>query len=195
MPVRDGERFLVEAVESVLAQTVSELELIVVDDGSTDATPALLAGSSPDARVRVLTQPPRGLDDGAERRLRAAQAPVIARMDADDVALADRLERQLAVLDAHPDVALLGGGIVLVDEDGREFDRERAPVDARPLRPQRRSSTARSSCAPTPSGRSAATGSTSPRTTTSGSASRSDTASPRSRSRSSATGSIPGSSP
>ncbi len=52
---------------------------------------------------------------------------MIARMDADDVALADRLERQLAVLDARPDVALLGGGIVLVDEQGREFDRERAP--------------------------------------------------------------------
>ena len=127
MPVRDGERFLVEAVESVLAQTVSELELIVVDDGSTDATPGLLAGIA-DARVRVFTQPPRGLATALNAGCAAAQAPVIARMDADDVALADRLERQLAVLDARPDVALLGGGIVLVDEQGREFDRERAPA-------------------------------------------------------------------
>jgi glycosyltransferase involved in cell wall biosynthesis len=57
-----------------------------------------------------------------------ARAPVIARMDADDVAMPDRLERQLAFLDARPDVALLGGGIVVVDEAGRELDRERAPA-------------------------------------------------------------------
>jgi hypothetical protein len=127
MPVRDGERFLVEAVESVLAQTVADLELIVVDDGSTDATPSLLAGIA-DARVRVLTQPPRGLAAALNAGCAEAQAPVIARMDADDVALPDRLGRQYAVLDARPDVALLGGGIVLVDEQGREFDRERAPA-------------------------------------------------------------------
>ena len=125
MPVRDGERFLVEAVESVLAQTVADLELIVVDDGSTDATPELLAGIA-DGRVRVLPQPARGLATALNAGCAAAQAPVIARMDADDVALHDRLERQLAAIDASPDVALLGGGIVLVDERGREFDREPA---------------------------------------------------------------------
>jgi glycosyltransferase involved in cell wall biosynthesis len=127
MPVRDGERFLVEAIESVLAQTVADLELIVVDDGSTDTTPVLLAGIADD-RVRVLTQPPRGLAAALNAGCAEAQAPVIARMDADDVALPDRLERQLAVLDARSDVALLGGGIVLADEQGREFDRERAPA-------------------------------------------------------------------
>ena len=123
MPVRDGERFLVEAVESVLEQTERDLELIVVDDGSTDSTPRLLAGVS-DPRLRVLTQEPRGLAPALNVGCSEASAPVIARMDADDVALPDRLERQLAFLDAHPEVALLGGGIVLVDEQGREFDRE-----------------------------------------------------------------------
>jgi len=127
MPVRDGERFLVEAVGSVLAQTVSDLELVVVDDGSADSTPALLAGIA-DSRIRVLTQAPGGLTAALNAGCAAARAPVIARMDADDVALPDRLERQLAYLDAHPDVALLGGGIVLVDEMGREFDREPAPA-------------------------------------------------------------------
>jgi hypothetical protein len=125
MPVRNGERFLAEAVESVLAQTVSDLELVVVDDGSTDSTPQLLAGIA-DARVRVLTQAPGGLAAAINAGCAEACAPVIARMDADDVSLPDRLERQLAYLDRHPDVALLGGGIVLVDEAGREFDREPA---------------------------------------------------------------------
>jgi glycosyltransferase involved in cell wall biosynthesis len=127
MPVRDGERFLVEAVESVLAQTEHDLELIVVDDGSTDATPELLAGVT-DPRMLVLTQPPVGLTAALNAGCAAAAAPVIARMDADDVALSYRLERQLAFLDVHPDVALVGGGIVLVDEHGREFDREPAPA-------------------------------------------------------------------
>ena len=117
MPVRDGERFVGEAVESVLGQTLADLELIVVDDGSTDSTPALLAGfARADARVRVLTQAVGGLTSTLNAGCALVRAPLIARMDADDVALPDRLERQVAFLDAHPDVALLGGGIVLVDE-------------------------------------------------------------------------------
>jgi hypothetical protein len=123
MPVRDGERFVVEAVESVLAQTERDLELIVVDDGSSDSTPRLLAEIT-NPRVRVLTQEPRGLAPALNAGCAVATAAVIARMDADDVALPDRLERQLAYLDANPDVALVAGGIVLIDERGREFDRE-----------------------------------------------------------------------
>ena len=125
MPVRDGERFLVEAVESVLGQTLSDLELIVVDDGSTDGTPGLLVElARRDPRVRVLTQAPGGLTAALNAGCALVSAPYIARMDADDVALPDRLERQVAYLDARPEAALLGGGIVLVDEAGREIDRE-----------------------------------------------------------------------
>jgi hypothetical protein len=129
MPVRDGERFLVEAVESVLAQSLADLELVVVDDGSTDRTPGLLRElSARDARVRVLTKAPSGLTPALNAGCEAASAPLFARMDADDVALPDRLERQVAFLDAHADAALVGGGIVLVDEDGREIDREPGPA-------------------------------------------------------------------
>ena len=125
MPVRNGERFLPDALKSTLAQTFSDLELIVVDDGSTDSTPAILAeAASRDPRVRVQRQEPGGLTVAINAGCALAGAPLIARMDADDVMLPDRLERQASYLDAHPEVALLGGGIVLVDETGREIDRE-----------------------------------------------------------------------
>jgi glycosyltransferase involved in cell wall biosynthesis len=125
MPVRDGERFVAEAIESILRQKVADLELIVVDDGSADRTPRLLADFvAADARVRVHTQPPRGLAAALNEGCQLAVGPYLARMDADDVALPDRLERQVAYLDRSPDVALLGGGIVLVDEAGVEIDRE-----------------------------------------------------------------------
>ena len=125
MPVRNGERFLREAIDSTLAQTLADLELIVVDDGSTDSTPALLAEAAQrDPRVRVQRQEPGGLTVALNAGCALAQAPLIARMDADDVMLPDRLERQVAYLDGHPDVALLGSGIVLVDERGNEIDRE-----------------------------------------------------------------------
>ena len=193
MPVRDGERFLVEAVESVLAQTEPDLELVVVDDGSTDSTPRLLAGLT-DPRVRVLTQPPLGLTAALNAGCAAAAAPVIARMDADDVALpgpARAASSRSSTRTRRWRCSAAGSC---------SSTRQAASSTASGRRPSRRSSsgttscTARSRCARTRSARSAATGSTSPRTSTSGCASRSATASPRSRSRSSATGSIPASS-
>lgn len=125
VPVRDGERFLREALESTLAQTLDDFELIVVDDGSTDATPGILAElAGRDPRLRVSRQAHGGLTVALNAGCALASAPLIARMDADDVMLPERLERQAAYLAEHPEVALLGGGIVLVDGAGREIDRE-----------------------------------------------------------------------
>jgi hypothetical protein len=125
MPVRNGERFLREALESTLAQTLVDLELIVVDDGSTDSTPEILGDAARrDSRVRLERQEAAGLAAAINAGCAVAAAPLIARMDADDVMVPDRLERQVAYLDAHSQIALLGGGIVLIDEAGREIDRE-----------------------------------------------------------------------
>ena len=120
MPVRDAERFLKDAVESVLAQTFGDLELLAVDDGSRDASAAILARyAAADARVRVLSSPARGVAGALNAGIAAARASYVARMDADDVSEPDRLARQLAVLDADPGIVLVGAAATLVDDRGR----------------------------------------------------------------------------
>jgi glycosyltransferase involved in cell wall biosynthesis len=119
MSVRNGAPWVRDAVSSVLDQSAADLELIAVDDGSVDATPALLAAIG-DPRLRVTSQPPRGVTASLNHALALARAPLVARLDADDVALPDRLARQRAFLDAHPDVGLLGTGAREVDAAGRE---------------------------------------------------------------------------
>lgn len=118
MSVYNGERWLREAVESVLGQPLGDLELLVIDDGSTDGTAGILAGYR-DARLAVIRQPRAGLTVSLNRGIRRTQASLVARLDADDVALPERFARQVAFLDAHPEVALLGTGCHDVDPQGR----------------------------------------------------------------------------
>jgi glycosyltransferase involved in cell wall biosynthesis len=117
MSVRDGERWLAGAVESILAQTFRDLELIVVDDGSTDGSAALLARYA-DPRLRVIRQGPSGLTVSLNRGFRLAHGSLLARLDADDRAVPERLARQVAYLEAHPEVGLLGTGAVEVSPEG-----------------------------------------------------------------------------
>jgi len=126
LPVRDGERFVREAVESVLAQTYADLELIVVDDGSTDGTAAALAGFR-DERLRVLRQEPSGLVAALRRGVAEARAPLVARMDADDVSEPARLERQVELLERRPRVGMAATWTAVIDEEGRELRREMLP--------------------------------------------------------------------
>ena len=133
MAVHDGAPWVKDAVASVLAQTLADLELIVLDDGSTDATPALLSGVA-DQRLRVERRPRGGLTRSLNAALGLARAPIVARLDADDVALPERLERQVAFLDAHPDVGVLGSAAREVDAEGREVRVVRPPSDDAALR-------------------------------------------------------------
>jgi glycosyltransferase involved in cell wall biosynthesis len=109
LSVRNGEATLPAAVASILEQSFRDFELLVVDDGSEDGSAEYVASLS-DPRVRLLREPPRGLGGALNRGLEEVRTPLVARMDADDVALPERLARQVAFLDAHPEVGLLGAG-------------------------------------------------------------------------------------
>jgi glycosyltransferase involved in cell wall biosynthesis len=118
MAVFNGERYLRQAVRSVLDQTLTDFELVIVDDGSNDGTPTVLASFS-DSRIAVhRNERNRGLAASLNRGLRLAEAPLVARLDADDVAEPHRLEVQHRFLQEHPDVALVGSRYRPLDASG-----------------------------------------------------------------------------
>jgi glycosyltransferase involved in cell wall biosynthesis len=127
MAVHNGERYLRSAIESVLGQTRDDLEFLIVDDGSTDDTPKILAEyARDDARIIIHRISQVGRSAALNSGCRRARAELIARLDADDVSLPERLERQLRFLEANEEVALLGGGALLIDEQGKVFGKDRA---------------------------------------------------------------------
>ncbi|MGE3276403.1 MAG: glycosyltransferase [Vicinamibacterales bacterium] len=119
LPVRNGLPHLREAVASVLAQSLTDLELIVVDDDSRDGS-ALVARGFNDPRVRVIRGRGLGLAHALNLGLRAARGGIIARQDADDLSRVDRLERLAAFLESSPDVDVVSSRVGFVDHAGRE---------------------------------------------------------------------------
>jgi glycosyltransferase involved in cell wall biosynthesis len=104
VPVFNGERFVAETVESMLAQSYRPIEVIVVNDGSTDGTAAVLERFA--ERIRVVYQENAGQAAARNHGLQEASGEFIAFLDADDLWLPEKLERQMAHLAAHPDAAL-----------------------------------------------------------------------------------------
>jgi len=126
VPCHNGARFLAEALDSALAQTHPATEVIVVDDGSVDDTPAVLTRYA--GRVRLLRQSRnRGPSAARNVGLRVARGEYVAFLDADDRFLPDKIARQAAVLDARPDVGLVYSGWRFIDEQGRMLPGEGRP--------------------------------------------------------------------
>lgn len=131
MPVYNGLPYLTEALDSLLSQTFKNFEIIAVNDGSTDGSAEVLASyASRDRRVVVVTNEeniglPRTLNRGLER----CRAPLVARADADDRYRKDRLEKQVAFLEAHPEVGLLSCWVQKIKADGEFFSLVQFPEE------------------------------------------------------------------
>jgi glycosyltransferase involved in cell wall biosynthesis len=109
LPVRNEEHLLQAALISLFRQTMTDWELVAVNDGSSDASAAILdTAARSDARVRVLHRPPEGLVPALNAGLEACRAPLVARMDSDDICHPRRLTLQAAYCDAHPETTLVG---------------------------------------------------------------------------------------
>jgi glycosyltransferase involved in cell wall biosynthesis len=123
MSVFNGQPFLGQAVESILNQTFTDLEFIVIDDGSTDDTWETLARyAEQDQRLVLLrNQPNIGVVRSLNRGLEAARGEFVVRQDADDVSLPQRIEKQVAFLDAHPEVGVVGTVPQIVSVNGASF--------------------------------------------------------------------------
>lgn len=120
MAVYNNAPYLRQAIESILAQTFGDFEFLIVNDGSTDGSAEIIDDyARRDRRVRAIHQPNRGLVASLNRLVVEARAPLIARMDGDDVSLPERFARQIAFLDCHPDHGVVGTSTHDIDERGR----------------------------------------------------------------------------
>jgi glycosyltransferase involved in cell wall biosynthesis len=118
MPVLNSQRFLREAVDSILKQTWTDFELLVVNDGSTDSTATILESYN-DPRLRILNNNSNmGVPFSLNRGLAHARGRYVARIDGDDAALPERLTEQVRFLDHHPEVALVCSATDVIDADG-----------------------------------------------------------------------------
>jgi glycosyltransferase involved in cell wall biosynthesis len=130
MPVYQAAEFLAEAIESILAQTHPDLELIAVDDGSTDGSAEILERyAKRDPRLTVHRRRHEGVIRARNAGLSLARAPFVACMDADDVSLPDRLALQVSALTARPDVVCIGGGFDVIDAKNRRLNRVLPPCE------------------------------------------------------------------
>lgn len=135
IPAFNAERYIGDAIESVLAQTYPDFELLIIDDGSTDASAAVICSFETDPRLRAVSHiqnlgQPRTRNHGLE----IANGEYIAFLDADDRCIPERIARQVAYLDTHADIDGVGSWMAWMDENGHAIDQ---PYDELPLAPER----------------------------------------------------------
>ena len=126
MPVYNSERYLPFAIESILAQTFRDFEFIIVNDGSTDSSLEIIQRfQAQDSRIRILDLPHQGITKSLNSAINIAQGKYIARMDADDISMPERFEKQYQYMEAHPEIAVCGSGVLIIDEEGDVIKKDR----------------------------------------------------------------------
>jgi glycosyltransferase involved in cell wall biosynthesis len=134
MAVYNGEPYLHEALESILQQSFGDFEFLIINDGSTDRTREIVLSYS-DPRICLLDNPGNlGLTRSLNRGLALARGEFVARQDADDISEPQRLARQVAFLQAHPEVALLGTWYTKINNEGTLIAKRKLPCDYTDLR-------------------------------------------------------------
>lgn len=119
MPAYNARRYVAEAIESVLGQTFTDFEFLIIDDGSTDETGQILKDwGTRDTRIRVISQSNSGVGAALNAGLAQARGKYVARMDSDDVCLPQRFQKQVDYLEQTPDCVLVGSRVLMIDSDG-----------------------------------------------------------------------------
>ncbi|MCC5796254.1 MAG: glycosyltransferase family 2 protein [Methylophaga sp.] len=119
MPVYNGDKYLCEAIDSVLCQSYSNFEFIIINDGSTDKSSQIIRDyAKKDARIKVIDQDNRGLIYSLNQGINQSSSEIIARMDADDICHPERFKMQLDYLEKNPNVVALGSLVNLIDSEG-----------------------------------------------------------------------------
>lgn len=120
MPAYNVEKYIAEAIESVLQQSFSDFKLLIVNDGSTDNTEQIIR-SFTDERIILINQPHRGIASALNKGLSKTNSGYIARFDADDICLPARLQEQVSFLDTHTDYVLVGSDAEYISEEGEHL--------------------------------------------------------------------------
>jgi len=137
MPVYNAEKYIKAAVESILKQTFADFEFIIINDGSTDGTLAILEQyAQQDKRIRLVNRENKGLVATLNEGLGLANAPLIARMDADDISLEHRFMLQKQYLDKYSDILCVSGSYEVIDEQNRLITRLDVPLESEQISEQ-----------------------------------------------------------
>lgn len=122
MPAYNAAKYLREAIDSILAQTFTDFEFIIINDGSTDATRQIIQSYDDPRIIYLENEHNSGICVTLNRGLDAARGRYIARMDSDDISLPERFARQVAYMDTHPDIGVLGTLVERISNDGSTID-------------------------------------------------------------------------
>ena len=128
LPVYNAAQYILKAVDSILKQSLTDFELILIDDGSSDGTEQLVRQlAAKDQRIHLVQRPNKGLIATLNEGLALARSPLIARMDADDIAFPERLAAQYAYMNSRPDLLAVGSYVMFMDDQDTMYRKKTFP--------------------------------------------------------------------